>query len=110
MNDRIKELQEICDLEPIGNNVIIKAHKIEKTKSGIILEQNDSSGLSEGYVIFIGPACKRVKVGDCVMYGKNVAPILNRNGEKFRICYESYINCTIDTSKRQLSNFEITEE
>ncbi len=99
------DVDDLLDLVPFGNRVIIKKYIVEKTKGGIIMPDKDSILLSEGRVIAKGPSAQRVDIGDLVLFGKNVATDIERNGEIFSIMYESSIEARIDKSKSSKDSF-----
>lgn len=98
------------DLDPLGNAVVIRAFVVEKTKGGIIMPNKDSIKLSEGRVLAVGPSARRVKVGDLVLYGKNVGSKLERNGQTYTICFDSHIECRIIEEKFNQDNLVRVEE
>jgi co-chaperonin GroES (HSP10) len=54
--------------QPIGDQVAVRVHKVEKTNTGIELAGNASDSLRTptGDVLEVGPDCKQVKPGDVV--------------------------------------------
>lgn len=98
------------DLIPTGNHIIVKPFRIKKTKSGIIMPNEDSINLSEGRVVRVGESCNKVQVGDYILYGKNVAPEIERGGEVYAILYESSVTCKVDRTISREDDYLVKEE
>ena len=56
-------------IRPLDTNILLEKEEEKKTKSGLILIENDNySGLSIGTIKAIGENVESVKVGDKVLY------------------------------------------
>ena len=64
-------------IKPLGNRVLIKRSKAEKTKGGILLPDSAQEKPKEGTIIAVGPGkyndngeleAMYIKTGDCVLF------------------------------------------
>jgi co-chaperonin GroES (HSP10) len=93
-----------CDLEPLGNAVILKEIE-KKTDSGIVLPDSAVPHV-EGEVISVGPSCRRVKAGDKIFYCRHHATRVSRGDEQFTTIYETNIPFRIEPKKKNGKIYE----
>lgn len=70
-------------IKPLGKRVLIKIEKIEnKTKSGIILQEEKQEFENYGQIIEIGNDILELKIGDFVIFNKEKSVEVRNSNEK----------------------------
>lgn len=89
-------------IHPLGNRILVKRKKIEKTKGGILLPDTAKEKPKEGCVVAVGPGKRnqkgeiepmQVKMGDCVIFSSYAGTEVKglEEGEEFLILSEEDI-------------------
>jgi co-chaperonin GroES (HSP10) len=76
MNERAQVTATNCPVIPLGDMVCLRIQRVDASKGGIVLPQNIAKE-NDAYtpmceVLAIGPECKRVSVGQMVLYPVNM--------------------------------------
>lgn len=93
-------------LKPLGDRVVLKAHKAEeKTVGGIVLASNAKEKPTTGEVIAVGAGrtldngekvAPVVKKGDHVLFDKYAGTEVEYEGEKYLVVHEKDIVAIVD--------------
>ena len=87
-------------IKPLNENILIKATRIEKTDTGLIIpDTNKAENIEEGEVLEVGEGRKtiagvlpiKVKKGDKIIYTHYSPRKFKHNGEEFMIISEDDI-------------------
>ncbi|MDR0846258.1 MAG: co-chaperone GroES [Lactobacillales bacterium] len=92
-------------LKPLGERIVLKKKKAEKSVGGIILASQgaDAAGLAE--VIAVGPGARTlngelvapsVKSGDIVLVEEFAGVVVKHDGEEFLVVREGEIIAVVD--------------
>lgn len=79
------------NIKPLGNRVLIKRSKAEKSKGGILLPDSAQEKPKEGVVLAVGPGkvnehgefeTMHVKTGDCILFSSYAGTEVKDHGEE----------------------------
>lgn len=75
---------------PLDNFIMVRPEEVETiTKGGIHLIEHQQDKPRYGKVLEVGPECKDVAEGDCVLYGKYAGNEIKFKGEDILLLRES---------------------
>lgn len=97
------ELKGKAGFTPYGNRIVVKVHKVDRTKGGVVLPEN-STGFTDKAVetptcevLAVGPEVKQCKVGDTLLVPGSAPGVnITFKGQKMLMLPEDHIAGIID--------------